>query len=302
MAYLFVERLTVIDFSFLEPRRGIVGESWIMDVELEGELDEQGMVFDFSKVKKTIKSWVDDNLDHKLVVPGASGGYYRSTEEGMGSLTFRLDSGQRIKHVGPADSVAVLNRLSSITPDAVARLIEVELKQTLPNNITQINVHLNVEKISGDFYHYTHGLQQHQGNCQRIAHGHRSSIHIEINGKRSEQWEKFWAKKFRDVYIGTRTHVVEASATGYTAFEYLAHQGLFSLELPSKNCYLMDTETTVEQIAKHIADEMVELGEGEIKVRAFEGVGKGAIAFSQGADTQDDSSQKISSKKSKEEY
>ncbi len=282
MACLFVERLTVIDFSFLDPRRGMVGESWIMDVELEGELDPQGMVFDFSDVKKTIKNWVDKELDHKLVVPGASGGYYRNTDHGSGSLTFRLDDGHQIQHVGPATSVAVLKRLSSITPNAVAKYIETQLKSILPKNISRIKVKLCAEKIAGHFYHYTHGLQKHQGNCQRIAHGHRSKIQIEVDGERAQKWEKHWAGLFRDIYIGTRSHVVPASAGNYTRFEYLAEQGLFAIELPTKYCYFVDTETTVEFIAKHIADEMAELTTGSIIVRAFEGVGKGAISASTG--------------------
>ena len=282
MARLFVERLTVIDFSFLEPRRGVVGESWILDVELEGELDQQGMVFDFSKVKKTIKTWVDNELDHKLVVPGACGGYYRNTEQGQGSLTFRLENGNQILHVGPANSVAVLNRLAAITPPAVADYIEKKLKQILPDNISMVNIRLTAEKISGQYFHYTHGLQQHQGNCQRIAHGHRSKIQIEIDGARSEKWEKYWADLFRDIYIGTRSHITKSSSGTNTRFEYLAEQGLFSLELPTKSCYLVDSETTVELLATHIANEMADLAIGKITVRAFEGVGKGAIASSVG--------------------
>ncbi|HID66548.1 MAG TPA: 6-pyruvoyl tetrahydropterin reductase, partial [Aquificaceae bacterium] len=41
---LFVERLTIVDFSFLHPTRGLLGESWILDVVLEGKLDAQGMI------------------------------------------------------------------------------------------------------------------------------------------------------------------------------------------------------------------------------------------------------------------
>lgn len=36
MAQLFVDDLTVMDFSFLDRQRGVVGDSWIVDVELAG--------------------------------------------------------------------------------------------------------------------------------------------------------------------------------------------------------------------------------------------------------------------------
>ena len=284
MACLFVERLTVIDFSYLDPQRGLVGESWIMDVELIGKLDEQGMVFDFSKVKKTIKKWVDNQLDHKLLVATASG-HYQPTGKDLASLRFQLETGEHILHRGSADSVAILESLSTITSDAVARFIENELKLILPDNIDRVAVRLYAESITGNFYHYSHGLQQHQGNCQRIAHGHRSAIHVEVNGERSEYWESFWGKRFKDIYIGTREHLVKASTAGYSAFEYVSQQGLFKLELPTSSCYLMDTETTVEQIATQIATEMTALVDGEIKVKAFEGVGKGAIASAVGHKT-----------------
>ena len=69
MSALFVKHLTVLDFSYVHPERGILGESWIVDVELHGDLDDQGMVFDFGHVKRQVRDAVESLFDHKLVVP-----------------------------------------------------------------------------------------------------------------------------------------------------------------------------------------------------------------------------------------
>ena len=49
--------------------------------------------------------------------------------------------------------------------------------------------------------------------------------------------------------------------------------------IPEDHCYLIDTDSTVEQLAAHIAEQLaVEAPGKHFRVRAFEGVGKGAIA------------------------
>ncbi len=49
MTTLFVNRLTVIDFSLLHPDLGLLGESLLVDIELDGSLDHQGWCSIFLK-------------------------------------------------------------------------------------------------------------------------------------------------------------------------------------------------------------------------------------------------------------
>jgi 6-pyruvoyl-tetrahydropterin synthase len=66
---LFVDNLTNVDFSFLDAQRGLLGETYLANIRLLGDLDEQGMVCDFGIVKKRVRHWLDTELDHRLAVP-----------------------------------------------------------------------------------------------------------------------------------------------------------------------------------------------------------------------------------------
>ncbi|HAZ87721.1 6-pyruvoyl tetrahydropterin synthase [Marinobacter sp. es.042] len=281
MNHLFVDNLTVIDFAYLDPTRGLVGESWIADVVLGGELDEQGMVFDFSNVKRTIKRVIDERVDHRLVIPRGYQGLSWS-EEQPDTFTWALTDGSQIIHRSPDEAIVWLSA-DRVVPSAVASLLEQEIKAVLPANVISVEINLREEEIDGAYYHYVHGLKKHLGNCQRIAHGHRSPIRIDRNGHRDYDLERRWAKLWRDIYVGSeedvvRRHVGE-DGVRYVTFEYEANQGEFALTLPEERVYMLDTDTTVELIAAHMADKLkVEFATDTIRVKAYEGVGKGAIA------------------------
>ena len=89
MSALFVDALTVIDFTFLHAQRGLVGESWIVDIELHGALDAQGMVLDFGDVKKAVKREIDRLADHRLLLPVALPGLHlRELPDGNLRITY----------------------------------------------------------------------------------------------------------------------------------------------------------------------------------------------------------------------
>ncbi|TLU66421.1 hypothetical protein FE810_05575 [Thalassotalea litorea] len=287
---LFVNDLTVIDFSYLCKDRGVVGESWIVDVILSGDLNAESMVLDFGIVKKQIKAIIDDAVDHKLLLPGND------------QHLFIEDSG-RDKHVyvdfypehissihlqSPECAFAQIPA-EKITEESVTRYLTKVIKAQLPENVKAIELTLRPEVIDGFYYHYTHGLKKHDGNCQRIAHGHRSKITLYENDIRSLSLEKKWCRRWQDIYLATNSDAidqqqVELSQRGqqdltaeHQCFSYYAPQGRFDIAIKD-NLEIVDCDSTVELLADYIARQLqANNPDNRYKVVAYEGVGKGAI-------------------------
>jgi 6-pyruvoyltetrahydropterin/6-carboxytetrahydropterin synthase len=49
--------------------RHLHGHNARIEIDIEAEtLDQRGMVYDFSDIKETVKSWVDATLDHRMLL------------------------------------------------------------------------------------------------------------------------------------------------------------------------------------------------------------------------------------------
>ena len=282
MPNLVVKGLTVKDFSYLHEERGLLGESWIVDVTLHGTLDEQGMVLDFSDVKKQVKRLVDEHFDHKLIVPVQSRCTHIGGTPDQPAITFAYGGhGEHFSHTSPPTALCLLDA-EAVTTESVSDAIEAALLEQMPANVRKIEIRLSEEQIDGASYQYSHGLRQHCGNCQRIAHGHRSRIEIRRNGQRDLLLEEQWADRWHDIYIGSRSDLVDASDSHHH-YHYKASQGEYDLVMPASRCYLIDTDSTVENLASHIAGMIgKENPQDEISVYAYEGVGKGAVGLARG--------------------
>ena len=280
---LFVDNLTNVDFSFLDPQRGLLGETWLANVRLFGELDEQGMVCDFGTVKKVLRHWLDTELDHRLAVPVRSPNIRIEEDGEFLQIHWQFGaSGEFLSTRSPRDAIALVDA-EILTQETVAAWCITQLKQQFPMSVVRLELDFTLEAMDGAaYYHYSHGLKKHQGNCQRIAHGHRSRIDIWSNGKKSPELEQHWAEAWKDIYIGTRedlTGTPQHAGASYYQFNYEAEQGPFEITLPQRCCYLIDTDSTVEFIAHHIAQKTrQENPESSIRVKAYEGINKGAIA------------------------
>lgn len=275
---LFVDQLTNLDFSYLDARRGLVGETWLANIELQGALDEQGMVCDFGEVKKTIRNWLDTYIDHRLVIPGDAKQLQLKQHNNYDALTWQCDKGT-IVTTAPEQAHCIIDA-EDVTPASVAHWATEQLKRFFPESVHKLTLTFSIEQINGPYYHYSHGLKKHGGNCQRIAHGHRSKIEIWENGTPSLALMQAWAKAWQDIYVGTEEDCTQDPniADNYL-FNYTAQQGAFSLSIPKQHCYLVNTDTTVELISEHIASQLkAQTPVSAFKVKAYEGIAKGAIS------------------------
>jgi len=239
-------------------------------------LDRQGMICDFGVVKKRVKQWLDEHLDHRLVVASEMPRLEVVAAGQRIDVHWSYPEGAAFHCSAPAQAIALVDG-ALVEPRALAVWCQSRLQALFPDQVSGIELEFVAESIDGAFYHYSHGLQQHAGNCQRIAHGHRSRIQLRRNGQRDGALEAQWAQRLCDIYIGTLAHRVESGEQHH--YVYDAPQGHFELSLPGRCCYDIETESTVEQIARHLAQQIkADYPEDEIEVRAFEGIGKGAIA------------------------
>ncbi len=280
MARLFVEQICALDFARLDSEHGLLGDTWILDLELEGALDDQGMVLDFGRVKPTLKSVADIHVDHRLLVPVRAPGLRLEEDGGEVRLWFE-HAGGSLYHRSPREALCLLDS-PVVSASVVAAHLRDLLAPSLPDTVTGVRLGLREEDIAGPWYRYAHGLRQHGGNCQRIAHGHRSRIRILRDGRRCEATERWVADRWRDIYLGCRRDLVETVAAGPALryrFAYSAPQGDFELLIAANRCELLESESTVECIAGHILGLLKTREPGSrFCVRAYEGLNKGAMA------------------------
>ena len=278
---LFVNNLTTVDFSYVDRHRGIVGESWQTSIVLHGQLNAQGMVCDFSHVKKYSKHWLDNTLDHSLAIPVKMPSM-EIENLSCGSLLLSWhDSKNRQYFCKGPECAFTLLETDCINATMTAEWAAQHLKGQFPDALDTVDITFTPEVIDGAYYHYSHGLKKHEGNCQRIAHGHRSKIQIFKNHQRATQLESLWAKTWEDIYIASiedKSNEEIVNNQQYFIWEYHASQGHFKLMIPADKCYLFSGDSTVENIAQHIAIEIKQLHPNDhISVYAYEGIGKGAI-------------------------
>lgn len=271
---LFVNQLTHLDVSLWCPDNGLVGASWHLDAELFGELGEHGMLFDFGEVKPWIKSRIDAGADHTLLIPTRAPGI--DISDCMEGMRIRTRSPYAMEVRGPRQAFTLLP-CERIDTDGLAEHLTQSLGRRFPERVERIVLRLRREAIDGASFSYSHGLKHHGGNCQRIAHGHRSRLEIHQHGERQPHLERHYAGWLDNAYLASAEDIIaEQTHPPTLTTSYRSAQGQFMLTLPRDRCRVLATATTVENIAIWLTGEVARATGVATQLYAYEGIDKGA--------------------------
>ncbi len=285
---LFLNDFTVLDFAYIDAKLGITGDSYYVSAELEGELDQKDFLLDFSQAKKTLKSLVDEAFDHKLLVPMGAG----VTALSETGLTVRSTDGFLWEYTCPKVAYAIFPE-AEITPEVLQDHLARHALAKMPPNVKEVKFFLrSPQRFQTEAnFRYTHGLRFHEGNCQRLFHGHRNPIEVFVNGARSADWEARLAKEWANVHfvaaptlknraelvlpIGLR--ICESKILTTACVEYASAQGEFRARIPASRIVITDAEPSIETMSLLAIERLRAWGApGSLRVVAYEGLNKGA--------------------------
>ncbi len=273
---LFYNNVTFIDFAYLDRKYEVHGESYCVDVELVGGLDDEAMILDFSFAKQKIKEIIDSECDHKIVVTE----HLVEMQGNVGTI-----NKQALFYRAPAQAFCLVP-FENVTEKNLSCYLEKLIKEKMPENVSGVRIALHKDERDHASFQYTHGLKQHRGNCQRLIHGHRSAIEIFVDGVRDQDLEK----KYIDTFLRPSMHFAYAdnvkssfSKNGFQTeipmvhIKYTSSQGDFELKIPGVQVLIIDEETTIENIAKYLCNRVFEIVDKKctITFKVFEGIGKG---------------------------
>ena len=188
---LFQNHVTDLDYARLDEHNGLVGESCRVGVTFTGMTDKEGILYDFSHAKKKVKSIIDECCDHRLIVPDNS---VRIKEDHV-AVDYEFGLKQRLSYKAPEQAVCLLPT-SHTGKENVQTFLESIILPQMPKNIVAVKIHLIEEELSHPkaVFHYTHGLKTHYGNCQRLFHGHRNTVQVEVNGNNRDDLARWLAE------------------------------------------------------------------------------------------------------------
>jgi 6-pyruvoyl-tetrahydropterin synthase len=294
---IFLNDVMKVDGALFDPSKGVIGQTWKIDVTLTGPLNENGFVYDFSDFKKLVRKVLKSSLDHALIIPiNSQSVVFKGQSRGecwvMRSRNGKGVAEQEWSYISPPGAVFP-SRSVALNRQVLEQEIVRSLRHRLPQEILNITAILREEDAVATeaVFRYTHGIAHHTGMCQRLFHGHKSRIQCYVGDERRPDYEHYLVRDIlgSHVHIATPSQyksgaVIPVSYRGKTkdpiTLSYEGSQGYFEATLPSDRVFMVDEETSIECIARELARvvKREEATTDKVKIICFEGIDKGAIA------------------------
>lgn len=279
---LFIEDVDRIDSAFFDPERGICGGSWHVDIAVSGPFDDNGFIYDFGPLKKAVREVLKGRIDHVLFVPVLAPGVTVRQGQVGPVHQLRTRDGEHWEYEGPEGSVRPVRATEITRP-----LLEEECTRLLQAWMARPELHLTVrlrEERGTDesvFFRYTHGIQGHAGLCQRLFHGHRGLLRINLDDEeRPDKARELVRNLFgdRSIHVATREQLTGEDAGGGSQLAFSASLGRYRGIVPRERLLFTEGSTCIEFLAGHIGRILAtrEPPGTRISVACYEGIGKGA--------------------------
>lgn len=243
-----------------------------MHITAHGAVDDNYFVYDFRKLKQEIRKYLQDHIDHRLLLPTN-----RNVRYHQGSWQLRSKQGAWV-YTCPTEAVCQLPT-PSINPTTVAAILQTKLQNDL-HHLPHLQVSLASDQLTaGQQFHYTHGLPNHDGNCQRLLHGHQGFLQIHSDDQRHPELEQHLVTKVLKNYVhfANSQHTKHDSTSTEVCYE--SKQGYFHASMPSQHCLVIpEQESSIESICQYLATYLRNNYHLQQSTRlvCYEGLNKGA--------------------------
>ena len=266
---MYIDDLTAIDFSVYHGGE-IRGDSVSLCVVVAGDRNDSGMISDFGKIKPRLKAICDKEVDHRLVCDPQ----FITVQDGIGQGEFPVSAGV-ISSMGPIQMYCPIAMTAEHYLDNIKSFLLEKFSAEMPMFDFQIELKPNPTPS----FQYNHGLKLHDGNCQRIIHGHSADLQVIIDGKPCVETHRLIASSLNGKHFFNESDVMFDS--GRSMIRYSASQGNFEVQLPNALLELVEGEPSIENISRHIAKKVHTLQPNatSIQVRVSEGLSKGAVTL-----------------------
>ena len=256
---IFIDDVDTIDCAIYHRQLGVVGVSWSIDVSARGTVaSDSFFVHDFSVLKKIIRNYLRDNIDHRLLLPMTirfdGQRWLLPATDGDWSYRCPVEAVKQLP-IPTIEPIALGNYLTNIIQEQFVAKIKVDVR-TLDNR-------------GGYQFSYTHGLPRHAGHCQRLLHGHCGLVKSTTSHDLSIVIPEY-------VHFANSEHVVDDNSNQLTV-AYTSREGQFVATIPRHRVVILPSQqATIEMISHHLADNIEGLVGSRVPITCYEGANKGA--------------------------